>query len=508
MILRTLKLAKNLAVYFKSNEADQVLREQSAKFLSQFFESEKGLFLKVGQMMGSNPEALEEIQNLAKAESEHFIKLEEMMPHLDPEFQTEIEKRNIQFYDQVHVASLSQIHLGIADDAEFALKIQYPGIREKIDSQFRLLNFTKTLQKFSPLGKFKFSFSEYLEEFQQTLERELDYAREIANIAKFENLNKDRNVSFPRVVASEAKGRSYLMTKVHGKDLFHISKTMDAAKKRSLADQWLMLYFRQFFVDGFIQGDTQFGNFLIQEMEPLKIAHLDFGQFIDIPKERRKAAFELLSGIISGADINVLNLLQNLGMDPEKLKYLGPELPVVLSELLWFFTAPHRVKIANMGVSERIDKILEEKKWWFRSAGDAEFFMLIKSWMGMSKIFAALDIGIDWQNSFLEIKKEAEQALAGVKLKPSLTDPVMLGGMAKDLIVEVTKNGKAHVNVTLPARALIDLEEFISPEVVAAMTKKGMDLHKIKKDILASGLKPGLVFQQESGEKSYFVSLR
>ena len=63
--LKALKLIKGLKDL--SSEKEDHKKKVAANFINNMLDNEKGLFLKIGQFLGSRPEAMEEFKSLTKS---------------------------------------------------------------------------------------------------------------------------------------------------------------------------------------------------------------------------------------------------------------------------------------------------------------------------------------------------------------------------------------------------------------------------------------------------------
>jgi hypothetical protein len=79
--------------------------------------------------------------------------------------------------------------------------------------------------------------------------------------------------------------------------------------------------------------------------------------------------------------------------------------------------------------------------------------------------------------------------------------------MAQSLNVKITENDKTIVEVSLPARAIENLPDFLSPEVMIEIKKHSIDLEQLITQVLKEGLKPKVILDLAISERNYFVTL-
>ena len=213
-------------------------------------------------------------------------------------------------------ASIGQVHrLSTRDGRAAVLKVQYPGVRESIDSDVDNL---ATLLKVSGLLPKHIDISPLLAEVKVQLREEADYEQEARYLNAFVRaLGEDERFLLPRVIPSLSTHRILGMTYVPGvpiEDVIH-----EAPEER---DRVLSLLFELLLVEMFelrlVQTDPNFANYRY-DPETGQVVLLDFGA-----SRRFKAAFtgayrDLLRATVIGDPVGMAEAAERIGYT------LGPE---------------------------------------------------------------------------------------------------------------------------------------------------------------------------------------
>lgn len=213
-------------------------------------------------------------------------------------------------------ASIGQVHrLSTRDGRAAVLKVQYPGVRESIDSDVDNL---ATLLKVSGLLPKHIDISPLLAEVKVQLREEADYEQEARYLNAFVRaLGEDERFLLPRVIPSLSTPRILGMTYVPGvpiEDVIH-----EVPEER---DRVLSLLFELLLVEMFdlrlVQTDPNFANYRY-DPDTGQLVLLDFGA-----SRRFKAAFtgayrDLLRATVVGDPVGMAEAAERIGYT------LGPE---------------------------------------------------------------------------------------------------------------------------------------------------------------------------------------
>lgn len=295
-------LAKRVASTLEDAASSELkTRIAQAKVLAEGLSQLKGAAMKAGQLLSIDasdllpPEALEILGKLqGKAEPIEFDVIRSI---LEADLGAEKLAR-LEGLDPVAAASASigQVHTAFVDGVKVAVKVQYPGIRESIDSDISLLE--KLASSWITVTRGKFELQEVFEELRVTLHLEADYERERAMLEEYGALvAPDPRFVVPRAIAELSGPRVLTMTWERGVPLgAWATSERPRADREHLAHAVLELYCREFFDWGFVQTDPNPANFLVRP-ESRQLVLLDFGATLRYDAAFRATYVELLRAV-------------------------------------------------------------------------------------------------------------------------------------------------------------------------------------------------------------------
>lgn len=185
-------------------------------------------------------------------------------------------------------ASLGQVHLAIrkSDGKRLALKIQYPGVDQAVESDLKTLRSILTMANLLPRGG---TFDEIFQEVRAMLHQEVDYQKELQATRDFREIfADDARVVIPQVFEEFSSGRVLATSFEEG---FAVDGPEVAAlfqdRRNRLAELALDVYFRELFEVGRVQTDPHFGNYRVRIARggfDDQLVLLDFGAVRKFPK--------------------------------------------------------------------------------------------------------------------------------------------------------------------------------------------------------------------------------
>jgi len=198
-------------------------------------------------------------------------------------------------------ASLGQVHRAVLRDGrQVVVKVQRPGIKARIDEDMEALaELAEFADKHSEAGR-KYGFGELLEQFRRSLNGELDYRREAANLSALAGIvSKYDLLVIPEPIEDYTTGKVLTMDYVPGRkitDLGPLAKMeLDGCR---LAEQLFEGYLDQILVEGFFHADPHPGNVLLTDDH--RIAMVDLGMVARVPGAMRKLLVKLLLALSDG----------------------------------------------------------------------------------------------------------------------------------------------------------------------------------------------------------------
>ena len=213
-------------------------------------------------------------------------------------------------------ASIGQVHrISTRDGRAAVLKVQYPGVRESIDSDVDNL---ASLLRVSGLLPKHMDMSPLLAEAKSQLHEEADYEQEARYLNAFVRaLGDDERFLLPRVIPSLSSSRILGMTFVPGQPIEDVAHA-EASERNRVAALLFELFMIELFELRLVQTDPNFANYQYNA-ETGQVVLLDFGA-----SRRFKAALvrgyrDLLAGAIAGDRPSMVKAAESIGY------HLGPD---------------------------------------------------------------------------------------------------------------------------------------------------------------------------------------
>jgi ubiquinone biosynthesis protein len=201
----------------------------------------------------------------------------------------------------VAAASLAQVHRAVLRNGRpVAVKVQRPGIREQIAADMEALEtIAELLDRHTEAGR-QYRFSAFLDEFQRSLRRELDFQGEARNLERLRvDLREFDRILVPEPVADYTSGRVLTMDFVKARkvtDLGPLGRLeLDGV---DLAEQLFQAYLNQILVNGFFHADPHPGNVLLSEDRRLVL--LDLGMVAHVTPRMQEHLIRLLLAVGEG----------------------------------------------------------------------------------------------------------------------------------------------------------------------------------------------------------------
>ncbi|KAI1895729.1 hypothetical protein AGOR_G00109440 [Albula goreensis] len=282
-------------------DSSPFLSEANAQRIVRTLCKVRGAALKLGQALSIQDDAFINPQ-LAKIfervrQSADFMPTKQMLKavtnDLGPNWRDKLE-----FFEErpFAAASIGQVHLArLKDGREVAMKIQYPGVAQSINSDVKNLMTVLNMSNALPEGLFP---EHLIEVMSRELALECDYIREAECAKKFKELMKDHPFFYVPEVIDELSSRHVLTTElVPG---FPLDKAQDLSQelRNEICENILILCLRELFEFRYMQTDPNWSNFFY-DPQTHKVALLDFGatrgfdvSFTDVYIEIIKSAAE------------------------------------------------------------------------------------------------------------------------------------------------------------------------------------------------------------------------
>lgn len=270
----------------KKSALSPLLSEKNAERLALALCRMRGAALKIGQMLSIQDESLVPAPILAALDivrqGADVMPRSQLNQVLDAELGPDWSTKLISFdYEPIAAASIGQVHGAVTKDGmQVAMKIQYPGVANSIDSDIEnvrlLLDYTNLIPKGLYLDR-------AMKVAKEELSRECDYELEAANQKRFRNLLSGTEGFYVPLVVDNLSRKKVLTTElVSGIPIDKVA-LLDQKTRNYIGEKLLELTLIELFVFRFMQTDPNWSNFLYDEATKL-INLIDFGAARDYPK--------------------------------------------------------------------------------------------------------------------------------------------------------------------------------------------------------------------------------
>lgn len=310
-------------------------------------------------------------------------------------------------------ASLGQVHRArLEDGREVAVKVQYPNVRETIESDLAV---ARTLFGQLVHGE---GLDEHFDEVRSRLQEETDYLKEADNIAYFAEEYSGDSIVTPRPIREYTAETVLTMTYVEGKHLDTVLDTEPDQETRNHFGQLLWDFLHEQVASNHrtLHADTHPGNFLFRSDGRLGV--VDFGCVKTFPQQFRDDMLRLFRARMADDEAEILRLLRELDILREDM---GPE---TQDELRQFFdqygsliVEPYQQPEFDFDDSdfyERLKACFQQASGMRQAVGSPHFIFLNRPLVGLLNLLTQLGARIEtsWSLSLLN------EALERIGLEP------------------------------------------------------------------------------------------
>ncbi|KAK0143632.1 Atypical kinase COQ8A, mitochondrial [Merluccius polli] len=260
-------------------DSSPFLSEANAERIVRTLCKVRGAALKLGQMLSIQDDAFINPQ-LAKIfervrQSADFMPIKQMMKALNSELGPNWRDKVESFEERPFAAaSIGQVHLAkMKDGREVAMKIQYPGVAQSINSDVNNLMTVLSMSNALPEGLFP---EHLIDVMRRELALECDYIREAQCARKFKELLKDHPFFYVPDVIDELSGRHVLTTELVAGFPLDQAESLSTELKEEICKNILILCLRELFEFRYMQTDPNWSNFFY-DPQTHRVALLDFG---------------------------------------------------------------------------------------------------------------------------------------------------------------------------------------------------------------------------------------
>ncbi len=412
-LIERLNLNKYLPSGNKVKDKQEKNKKNMPRRIRNVLEELGPTFIKFGQLVSTRPDILsaEYIKEFRKLQDDvppvdfgeiEDILIEEMGEDYQENF-LKIEK------ESQGAASIAQTHRAVLTGGrEVILKIQRPDIKDKIKVDIDiLLNFARIAGERNMFSDF-IEPVEIVEEFSDSLLKELDFKREISNINKFRNnFNDNQDIIIPGVFRELSTSRIIVMERIDGIKLKQLPAINQEIDNEYLAKLATKAFFKQVLIDGFFHADPHPGNIYI--VGDNKLAYIDFGIVGRLTPEVQKSFTILFIGLLKKSTDIILDEIIDIGIVSGDIneQLLKKELQELLDRY-------YGIKLNEIDFRELMDDF-QRLIYKFHIRMPREFFLLLRAIAVSEGVGLLIDPALD----ITEVGNDFLLQLIGHKLKPS-----------------------------------------------------------------------------------------
>ena len=388
------------------------LHHSNAEDIYQSLSTLKGSALKVAQMLSMDKNLL------PRAYTQQFALSQYSAPPMSAPlvirtFQRSVGKTPQQIFDEFSLqssaaASIGQVHKAKKDGKSLAVKIQYPGIADSIQSDLKLVK---------PMANAMFGLSEkemkkYFQEVEEKLLEETNYELELKRSNEMSNQCRHLpNLDFPTYYSKYSSSKVLVMDWMEG---LHLKEFLDTNPSQQIKNKiaqslWDFYEFQLHHLKA-IHADPHPGNFLFQPDG--RVGIIDFGCIKEVPEDFYLHYFPLLIPDVRSNDSVVNQLLSNIEIVfPADTQEIKNELTTAFLEMTALLSKPFESSTFHF-TNDFIDSIyakgeeiyqIPEVKKPTQPRGSKHALYVNRTYFGIYSMMADLNADIqtapkDWAN--------------------------------------------------------------------------------------------------------------
>ena len=350
-------------------DAKERLNESNANDIYDSLKTLKGSALKMAQMMSM------EKNIMPKAFVDKFSLAQFSVPPLSAPLVLKTFKRSFgkfphKLFDQfnneaINAASIGQVHQAEKDGKILAVKIQYPGVADSIQSDLAIVK-PVAMKMFNIKGEHS---EKYFKEVENKLFEETNYELELAQSQEVTaSCGHIPNLKFPYYYPEYSSKEIITMDWMEGIHLSEFIKTNTDQKAANLVGQTLWdFYMYQLHVVHKVHADPHPGNFLVSAAN--EVIALDFGCMKEIPEDFYTPYFQLFrSDIINDPNSFKKNLLALEVLKEEDTDEEREFFTEMFHEVLECFTLPFQSETFDFSDMALLAKISQFGEQYLKKA--------------------------------------------------------------------------------------------------------------------------------------------
>lgn len=250
----------------------------------------------------------------------------------------------------IAAASIGQVHTAYFHQGpQVAIKVQYPGIRESIHSDVKVLG--SLMKAVAVMMRKQVNLDELIEEFSEIFIQEADYQQEAQLTQAYQQMAQGLpQLTIPTVYKEYCSSRVLTLSYEPGLRLYDwMNRGQPSMEMREFYGKLILdLYTREFCDWGLVQTDPNLGNFHFRP-EQKSLVLLDFGATKSYDMTFRKKYSELVVASLNGDRKKVLQIGEEMQLiSPRE----GKEARSLFEQLLFESMRPITLTEYDFGESD------------------------------------------------------------------------------------------------------------------------------------------------------------
>ncbi len=383
---------KRFILFGGSRDVSEETHRKRAEILLNKFLSLGPTFIKFGQVLSTRPDALPE------AYTETLSKLQDDVPPAPYDEVRKVLESDIGDPERVFTrferepisgASIGQVHVAERGGERYAVKVLRPGVRDRIETDLRVIESTLPLVlRFAKEGQ-RFTLSNLADQFKEAIREETDYGREARSVEMIRENLSDEPVVVPRVVDELSSDRVITMEYVEGTKITDVEslRSQNIDPSRVVGDLQ-RAYIQMILEDGVFHADPHPGNLAVTPDG--RVVFYDFGIVGRVSDETRDGIFDFYVAISRNDVDNMINAFIDMGaLDPEVDREIARRMFNLMLDNV------RGREIDDERVEDLIDE-LQEEMYEFPMRVPRDLALLFRTTTVLEGIFYTLDDDYDF----------------------------------------------------------------------------------------------------------------
>jgi predicted unusual protein kinase regulating ubiquinone biosynthesis (AarF/ABC1/UbiB family) len=271
--------------------------------------------------------------------------------------------------------------------------------------------------------------------------------------------------------------------------------------------------FQSLFVINEVHTDPHLGNafYRSDSQGNPEFVLLDFGCTMPVKNEVSLSLLKLIIAAHENSATDCFSCLVNCGFEEEKLAHIANTLPALCKLMFEPFLNDDPFLTDDWNLSPRMDSLLGDLRWWFRSAAPPNFLLLLRAFQGVVSQLQTLEVGIPWWTVLVEVigedRMDEARNFPTPKIDQISRNVATYDALAEKLKVLVTEEGQQVVALTLPAATVLHLKDTMPEHVITEIEKQNIDLNHIIRTACEGGLGAEPLFSLQVRKRNYKVWL-